>query len=302
MNEISEILNNIKDVYFSSLSNDEKYIKLSRLWKDFYVLCGEKNIFLDEVEDLRMIWENECYSIYQEPKFQKLNIEEVKKVIFCLEEIINLNKNGIQAGITLEEANLILDYVVYEVRNIFSSLGINLKSNSLNGYCELGQGLSIRFLESLGLKVTKNTACNSFDYELNHCFGTVMIPVEIDGKVENKIFLIDTTYRQFFTSTRCNEGMYYKNNEKPDPGYFVKDEEVAKKIMRDGYILLDEYTAKCYGEGFYFSSLDKENITMHNNINYFKNIINDDSDYVLDFDEMEGLEIENPIKINDRSL
>ena len=47
-------------------------------------------------------------------------------------------------------------------------------------------------------------------------------------KIEEKTFLIDTTYRQFFTSIRCNEGMYLnKSNEinRPDPGFFVKNKE-----------------------------------------------------------------------------
>ena len=65
MNEISKILEQIKNIYFSSLANDEKYNKLSNLWEKYYIICNEKNIFLDEVENLRMIFENECYSIYQ---------------------------------------------------------------------------------------------------------------------------------------------------------------------------------------------------------------------------------------------
>lgn len=167
----------------------------------------------------------------------------------------------------------------------------------MNGYCELGQSLSIRVFEKLGLKVTKNNASDLMNFDLNHNFGTVTFPIKYDNKIIEQSFLIDTTYRQFFTSIRCNEGMYLnKSSEisKPDPGYFVKDKDFAKNLMRDGYILLDEITAKLYGEPFYLASLDKDDIVIVNNIDFYNNIVNSISDYKLDIEELEGLEVSFP--------
>ena len=73
MEEIRRILDNIKNTYFSNLDNDSKYNKVVKLWDKFYEFCDEKNIYLEEVKDLRMMFENECYSIYQEPKYEKLD-------------------------------------------------------------------------------------------------------------------------------------------------------------------------------------------------------------------------------------
>lgn len=297
MKDVKNKIDEIKSIYFGNLNNDQKYKEVVKLWNEFYSLCNKKNIYLDEVEDLRMMFENECYSINQEPKYVGFNKNEVNDSFSHLNEVLFNNKNGLVDGIYLDEANILLDYVVFKVREIFGRLGVDIKSNSLNGYCELGQSLSIRFFDELGLKVTKNSASDLMNYDINHCFGTVTFPIKNNDVVVEKTFLIDTTYRQFFTSIRCNEGMYLNNSSdvnRPDPGYFVKDQEFAKKLMRDGYILLDETTAKLYGEPFYLASLDKDDIVIVNNIDFYNNILDSIGDYKLDIEELEGLEVKFP--------
>ena len=63
-------------------------------------------------------------------------------------------------------------------------------------------------LEKLGLSVTKNTAEASFDYSLHHAFGTVKIPILENATLKEEFFLIDPTYKQFFTAVRCNFGSF----------------------------------------------------------------------------------------------
>jgi len=297
MEEVREVLDKIKNIYFSNLDNDNKYNEVVKLWNEFYKLCNKKNIYLEEVEDLRMLFEHECYSIYQEPKYEILDNDKVNNAFLHLKDVIYKNRGGLVDGLSMEEVNDILDYVVFKVREIYSNLGVDIKVNSLNGYCELGQSLSIRLFDELGLKVTKNNAKDLMNYEINHCFGTVTFPIIDNGVVSEKNFLIDTTYRQFFTSIRCNDGMYLnKSNEinRPDPGYFIKDVEFAKKLMKDGYVLLDEDSAKAYGEPFYLSSLSKEDIPINRNIDYLNSILDSYEDYKLNIEELEGLEVKIP--------
>lgn len=92
--------------------------------------------------------------------------------------------------------------------------------------------------ENLGVKVTKNKAKDTFGYRFNHSFGPATLPIEENGEVTMKTYLIDPTYRQFFSSVRCNEGRYYTLEENtglvanPDPGYFVKDEKAARELLK----------------------------------------------------------------------
>ena len=79
----------------------------------------------------------------------------------------------------------------------------------------------------------------------HHAFGTVEFPITEGNRVENETFLVDTTYKQFFTAVRCNHGRYYAKEENtgmmvaPDPGYFMKtpeEKEICEKIIHQGYL------------------------------------------------------------------
>lgn len=294
MDKPIEVLEKIRNIYEGNLDDSIKREKISNLWLEYYKLRDNSNVFMDEIEKSY----SEYYFISQDPKYENVGMDKVREAIIHLEEVIS-NNNGKLDGITMEEVKIILDCIIYKVRRNYVTLGVDIFNNSLNGYSDLGQSLSIGAFEELGLKVTKNSASKCFDYPFNHSFGTVTFPVSIGDNVEEKTFLIDTTYRRFFTSMRCNEGMYYKNDDvvnSPDPGYFVKDINFVKDLMRDGYVILNDYNAKCYGEPFYLSSLNKEDSVIVNNINYLENIINDDSGYSLDVNSIDGLEVRLPRK------
>ena len=158
-------------------------------------------------------------------------------------------------------------------------------------------------LENLGLEVTKNSATTCFNYPFNHVFGTVTFPYQDDGRVVDKTYLIDSTYRQFFSTIRCNEGRYYIEEENtnlkvaPDPGYFVTDINFAKTLMKDGYIELNSENAKKYGEPFYKAGISLKNIkSLHNSsIDYYSNIIFNNEDYKVNKNELDGLNLVFPI-------
>lgn len=300
MKELEIILQDILEVYNKEISNDEKFREVSELWTKYYQLGDELGIQLDLAYRLYLMCENECYKIYQEPVMKGVDIEEVVSSVDHLRQVLENRKQGIQDGITRKEAKLLLDYVVNHVRNSFGLLGIDIQTNSLNGFCELGQALSIMPFENIGLRVTKNKASEAFGYSFNHAFGTVWFPILENNQIEDVGYLVDTTYRQFFSSVRCNEGRYYAREENtgmianPDPGYFVYDEQFAKTLMRDGYILFDSDTAYKYGEGFYLSSLgindrkEKEG----REFDYYHSILNSSTEYSIRFSELEGLDVD----------
>ena len=58
-------------------------------------------------------------------------------------------------GISLEDVDLLLRWSVANARKSYHILGIDVRKNSLNGFCQIGQALSLMPLENLGLKVTR---------------------------------------------------------------------------------------------------------------------------------------------------
>lgn len=296
---LNKILLAIMDVYNEDMDNDKKHEVLSKLWTDYYKLSEKYNIKLDFAYQLYLIGESESYIIDEEPK--RFVIDESR-----LDEAIDSFQKG--NDLTDEEIEILLQASVMNARRGFETLGIDIKNNSLNGFCELGQALSLMPLENIGLEVTKNSASESFDYPFNHAFGTVTFPY--NGAT--KTYLIDTTYRQFFTTNRCNEGRYYQEEENtglkvaPDPGYFVEDKNFARSLMRNGYIELTEETATKYGEAFNKASIPLKDIDKINdrNINYYQRMLNDREDYKISDGELEGLNVEfnDKTNINEKNI
>lgn len=289
---LKELLTQIETIYMSSLPNDEKYAAVSILWEKYYQLKKKYQIESDQEYSLNLLVENECYKVNQAPSMQEPNQDFVKQSLLHLTTQI---KNG--GGISEEEVRSIIDYVVYHTRKQLSILGISIDTCSMNGFCELAQSLSLRPFEGIGLKVTKNEAENDFLYSLHHCYGTVAFPIVTADIVESRTYLIDTTYRQFFTSNRCHKGMYYTTNKEsglagyPDPGYFVNDLEFAKTLLKDGYIELTKETASLYGKPFTLSSDNSNKIAT---IDYYQAILNSTKDYYLSEEQLEGLNVSFP--------
>ncbi len=299
---LEKILKEIIEVYDNNTDNDIRHNLASLLWTEYYKISRKENRTLDEAYNLYMMLENESYIINQKPDFKKINDEEIIKSIDELKLVLEKNNDMFKHGISNECANTILKWIVYNTRNNFKKIGVNLENNSLNGYCEIGQLISILPLEKLGLKVTKNQANICFDYPYNHCFGTVSLPILENNEIIEKEYLIDTTYRQFFTTVRCNEGRYYTKEENtlletsPNPGYFNINKEFAQELMKKGYVFLNEKNAEYYGKPFYLSSLKKEKINKKCiDINFYEKIINDTTrEYKLKKEYLEELNIEFP--------
>ena len=292
--ELNKILDKIEEIYYSGNAvNSHK--ELSLLWTKYYQLSSSYNIELERAYNLYLIGESESYIL-------NTNIN-YKPSLETPTEIIEKLKNNQNKSLTIKEANSLLTWVVNRTWKNLSHLGIDITCNSLNGFCEIAQVCSLYILESLGLKVTKNNAESSFDYKFHHVFGTVTIPIDNNGTITNQIFLIDPTYKQFFTTVRCNHGRYYAKEENtglivaPDPGYFMKTEkeiEISKSIIENGYILLTEEVAKIYGDGFKKASISLENYyeneLLSNNTGkyYIDRIKNTSTNYYIDISKLEG--------------
>ncbi len=297
--ELKEILHDIMNVYNTVKNNDSRHQMVSKLWTLYYRKSKQADIILPEAYNLYLMTENESYIIDQSPSEEEPDYEKCRYIFNKLRAIQDPKQH--KEGLTEKEVHTILQFIIYNTRMYFQKLGANLSNGSLNGFCELGQILTLRFFGDLGFQVTKNQAEQCFKYPYNHAFGTVTFPVIKHGKIINQSYLIDTTYRQFFATNRCNEGRYDTVEENtglstaPDPGYFVKDKEFAKELLYNGYIRLDSVTAKKYGEPFYMASLKKEEAMEKKNIslNFYSNILNNGaSEYKISKQEMAELDID----------
>lgn len=269
MDDLNLLLNEMNETCDEELDERLKKHILLNLWNTYLqkkeIIMGGDNLYLIE----------------QKPDMYHIDIYSVKQSI---ENLKNSNN-----GISLEDANNIIKWSVYNTRKNLINLGVDVDIHSLDGYCELAQLISLYPLEQLGLTVTKNTVSDSFDYPYNHAFGTVKFLINEDDNPVEKYFLIDTTYRQFFIKEKCNKIQFYLDEMiGPDVGYYVEDKAFAQELMKSGFIELNEDTAKKYGEPF------TKVFNTDNNINYFESIVNSKNDYVLSEGDLEGLNVRLP--------
>lgn len=165
------------------------------------------------------------------------------KVIEELEKKIESN-----FPLTTEEINLLLDNICYQTRCKFTN---NFNNFDFSFKCDKAQAIITYYLNDLGVEthpcMTQNVITNDIE---GHSF--LVARFNVNGSLTS--YLIDPTYRQFFTDEKSeyltHNGMILKT---PSPGHFIKDEDkpLIERLLIDGYHLLDEETARIYGDSFY---------------------------------------------------
>lgn len=300
MEELNTILDAILEVYNISSNNDVRHEQASKLWTKYYQLSSKLGQVSDRAYYNYLMLESESYCIDQAPIRKNIDLEKVKESAKKLQGM----SEGSGEALTEEEAVCLLDWTVENTRrNLENGLCINLAKNSLNGFCDVAQISSLTPLEKLGVSVTKNSAQHTFLYPFTHYFGTVTFPIEKDGIVGPKSYLVDVTYRQFFSTVRCNYGRYFTEEENyhimtaPDPGYFVTDKGFARELLGHGYVELTDANAKKYGEAFTKASIPyKELNNFSDSTNNYRQLFfeRQDSDYALSDNSLEGFNLDVP--------
>lgn len=142
----------------------------------------------------------------------------------------------------------ILESIISDVR---SKLG-NIKNTALINKCDYATELLCdefdKYKIDYSIKETHKLISNDV---MGHMFMIVYI--------EDKNYIVDLTYLQFFLKNRCNKDMYKEKDGltymAPDPGYYYVEHKdklgVAKSILEDGYMELNEDNIKTYLDSFY---------------------------------------------------
>lgn len=208
----------------------------------------------------------------------------------------NVEPNYTSFGITIEEANQYLDWIVYRSRESITRRGIIDANNySFAGACNPTQQQVTAVMDKVigcenvhpinteniishpDSKITKR----QYSTAVRHCVTVVSLPiVDENNIVTYKDFLIDPTFKQFCLSENCKTEKYnleneYTNKVAPDSAFFLAETQEGKKLAEtlvySGHTVFDEETAKLYGDAFSKASIgieglpfDEENYRAYN--------------------------------------
>lgn len=223
--------------------------------------------------------EGKRFILDTEPKLKKYTEIELMKIASREEKLKralkqNQTEQALVSGIEEEEAEMLLQWVVQNAREgLVNGNDVDvIKNMNLVGYCGLGQGITGFTIQNMGLSPNISNAYETFNGG-QHAFLTVEIPVKNSNEgVQNKLYLVDTTYRQFFTRdewTIGNRGYIkdkrFGNKVAPIAGYWAIQmqggKEFSERLLADGYIELTEENAKIYGDAFYLEDKERKDYT-----------------------------------------
>ena len=168
-----------------------------------------------------------------------------------------------------DEIEMVLKWVVQNARTELYASGNYNFASYMHSCAYFAQALSALPFINSGIPITINDARifnNDFSF---HPFITVILPTKIDGVIILKQYLIDLTYRQFFSLAQANDGTFYENQPLlrdrvgPSAGYYVSKSLAGRSfaidLVKNGYIELTAENAKIYGSGFECETLNKSN-------------------------------------------
>ena len=173
---------------------------------------------------------------------RNINIDQCARI----EEAIKENKS-----ISLNDAEEFLRNISYLVRR-----SINPNMDNFDLKCDLAQAILGHYFNKINCRYAPCATHNVITSQIDgHSF--IVITLNVEG--EDKIFLLDPTYIQFFHKDKCQRDNYFvspmypdKVLLTPDAGFFIKEEdkEPVDFLLRYGYIELTEEYARIYGDSF----------------------------------------------------
>jgi len=177
--------------------------------------------------------------------------------------------------LTKEEIEIFLSSLMYIVRE-----KLDKEMETFANKCDIAQSMIVYYLRELGVSVIPCTSHQISKKTLIHDF--VIAKFNEDNDLSES-YLLDPTYIQFFTKSRCNiNNLFVCENiiSTPDPGYFIDDcdKDYIEHFLNNGYTLLDEKSARIYGDSFLnaeyranFNNYEKKTISGEIYIDLFSN-------------------------------
>lgn len=148
-----------------------------------------------------------------------------------------------------------LENVIHKARRIIESeCKCDIKESALINKCDYATKVMTKLLEKEQIDYSW---METIDILGNDVLGHSFLTVNYDGVK----YIVDLTYLQFFTKDRCIIEMFKEVDGitilAPDPGYYYIEnknkKEIALHLLEQGYVKLDEDSAKAYLDSFYLT-------------------------------------------------
>ncbi|MBQ6841446.1 MAG: hypothetical protein IJO63_04965 [Bacilli bacterium] len=156
------------------------------------------------------------------------------------------------AALTEEETSFFLDNLGY-----FTRVKLNPEMIYFHNKCDTAQAMEYHYLKDLGLEPIPSMTQFAIT---NHIIGHSFLVVKLLVEDQERLYLLDPTYIQFFSQEDCSMQKFYVSAlspdtilATPDPGFFIREKQkgMAKFLLDHGYILLTPEVARMYGDSFF---------------------------------------------------
>lgn len=192
--------------------------------------------------------------------------------------IINpiLDKIALKNSLTEEEAGILIRWISSKTKEglqiaTCQASGRDISWDNLFGACGVGQGISGLICQNLGLEITTNNIADTIS-DYRHAYLSVEIPIENSIKT----YIVDCTYRQFFT-------LWWLNPKEKSVGINMQEDDNLKNfadhVLKNGYFELTKENWESYQYG---STGIKKNLSYEE----IKKILKNNQDE-LDYEEAE---------------
>lgn len=180
----------------------------------------------------------------------KFIMNSTPKTVNIDSKVIEELERKVESNIPLstDEIKLFLDNICYLTRCKFTN---DFDNYDFSFKCDKAVSIITHYLNDLGVETHPCSTQSEITTDIEgHSF--LVARFNVMGMLVP--YLIDPTYRQFFTDDKkdylTHNGMILKT---PSPGHFIKDEDkpLVERLLIDGYHILDENTARIYGDSFY---------------------------------------------------
>lgn len=219
------------------------------------------------------------------------------------------NKIKEKNSICAEESEILLDYICVNVRKLIAD---DFNNDTLKNKDLLAASIINNYFNELGLTThICNTRLNIEKSVKNNTFLIVEILENNYGNSAIIPYIVDPTYRQFFTIEKCHDNYDIKKenifSNRPDPGYYIHpcDREEIIYFLEHGYNFFDPDFASIYGNSFLNTMTTKssDKLLFDNGLTYYDSFLKGSSIKLLSKDELErdGLLI-NPIKQKNKKM
>lgn len=163
-------------------------------------------------------------------------------------------------AVTEKEINYFLDTLNYLARK-----KINPSFDDYSYKCDLAQSILCNYLQKINCCIYPCTTQSAITNNIEgHNFTVAKFNIKDKGLTN---ILLDPTYIQFFKKENCQRNSYVfspKIPQKvlitPNPGYFVKKEDLKKIqfLLDHGFAELNYDIARIYGDSFYNTKTGKK--------------------------------------------